>query len=178
MSIASSLRCSRTLLSAGCVAAAMAWNSSAWASRDVVSSPYSFPPGTIVISKQEKKLFLQLGEGLALRYPIAVGMAGKAWSGWARVQGKFVEPAWSPPDEVKRDHPELPDLIPGGASNNPMGPRALLLTRDEIAIHGTTKSMRKSIGSAASYGCIRMYNEDVLDLFDRVAVGAPVVALP
>ena len=94
----------------------------------------------------------------------------------ARVAAKFVEPAWSPPDMVRRDHPELPDVIPGGSPRNPMGARALLLLdRDEIAIHGTTRAMRASIGAAASYGCIRMLNEDVIDLFDRVAVGAPVM---
>jgi lipoprotein-anchoring transpeptidase ErfK/SrfK len=148
------------------------------AARDLVSSPYPYAAGTIVISKHQRELYLQLGEGRAIRYPVAVGMAGKAWLGWASVQGKYVEPAWSPPAEVKHDHPEMPDVIPGGAANNPMGPRALLLTRSEIAIHGTTRSMRNSIGTAASYGCIRMYNEDVLDLFDRVAVGTPVVAVP
>jgi lipoprotein-anchoring transpeptidase ErfK/SrfK len=161
------------LVGAACLVA-----SQAYAARELVESPFPYAAGTIVISKRQRELYLQLGQGEALRYPVAVGMAGKAWLGWAQVEGKYVEPAWSPPAEVKRDHPELPDLIPGGASDNPMGPRALLLTRSEIAIHGTTRSMRKSIGSAASYGCIRMYNEDILDLFDRVGVGTPVVAVP
>ena len=76
---------------------------------------------------------------------------------------------------VKRDHPELPDLIPGGSPHNPMGARAITLDRDEVAIHGTTAAMRASVGTAASYGCIRMYNEDVIDLYDRVSVGAEVV---
>jgi lipoprotein-anchoring transpeptidase ErfK/SrfK len=142
----------------------------------VYSSPY--PAGTIVIDKRQRKLFLTMGDSIAMSYPIAVGMAGKAWSGWARVVGKYVSPAWSPPAIVKHDHPEMPNLIAGGAPNNPMGVRALTLDRDEIAIHGTTLSMRKSIGTAASYGCIRMYNEDVVDLFDRVSVGTPVVAIP
>ena len=79
---------------------------------------------------------------------------------------------------MKRDNPNLPDIIPGGSPSNPMGPRALTLDRSEIAIHGTTQSMRRSIGSAASYGCIRMYNEDIVDLFDRVRVGTAVVAIP
>ena len=157
---------------AGCLSAP------AFAARELVGSPFPYPAGTIVISKHQRELYLQLGDGEAMRYPIAVGMAGKAWLGWARIEGKYVEPAWSPPADVKRDHPEIPNLIPGGAPNNPMGPRALLLTRSEIAIHGTTRSMRKSIGTAASYGCIRMYNEDVVDLFARVAVGTPVVAVP
>ena len=79
---------------------------------------------------------------------------------------------------MKRDHPELPDVIPGGSPRNPMGARAITLDRDEIAIHSMTLAMRASIGTAASYGCIRMYNEDVIDLFDRVAVGAPVMMMP
>ena len=78
---------------------------------------------------------------------------------------------------MKHDNPRLPDLIPGGSPHNPMGVRALTLDREEIAIHGTTQAMRASIGSAASYGCIRMYNEDVVDLFDRVSVGTPVIAI-
>jgi lipoprotein-anchoring transpeptidase ErfK/SrfK len=109
---------------------------------------------------------------------VAVGRSGKAWSGWARVNGKHVNPAWSPPEMVRRDNPQLPDLIPGGSPNNPMGVRALTLDRTEIAIHGTTQSMRRSIGTAASYGCIRMLNEDIVDLFDRVRVGTQVVAIP
>jgi lipoprotein-anchoring transpeptidase ErfK/SrfK len=134
-------------------------------------------PGTIVISQSQRRLYLTQDDGLAISYPIAVGKMGKAWSGWARVNGKFVAPAWSPPAVVKRDNPRLPNVIPGGSPSNPMGAAALTLDRDEIAIHGTSASMRASIGSAASYGCIRMYNEDVVDLFQRVSVGTPVVAI-
>lgn len=152
--------------------------STAEARESTVVYPSAYPAGTIVIDKRQRKLFLTMGDGTAMSYPIAVGMAGKAWSGWARVDGKYVNPAWSPPAVVKHDHPEMPNLIPGGAPNNPMGVRALTLDREEIAIHGTTLSMRKSVGTAASYGCIRMYNEDVTDLFDRVSVGTRVVAIP
>ena len=134
-------------------------------------------PGTIVISQSQRRLFLTQPDGKAISYPVAIGKSGKAWLGWSRVNGKYVLPAWSPPAEVKHDVPGIPDLIPGGAPNNPMGARALTLDRKEIAIHGTTPSMRRSIGSAASYGCIRMYNEDVIDLFSRVDVGAPVLAV-
>jgi lipoprotein-anchoring transpeptidase ErfK/SrfK len=146
--------------------------------REVVSYKADYPVGTIVISQRERRLYLTLGEGKAIRYRVAVGRAGKAWSGWARVDGKHVNPAWSPPDVVRRDNPALPDLMPGGAPNNPMGVRALTLDREEIAIHGTSDSMRRSIGTAASYGCIRMLNEDIVDLFDRVRVGTAVVAVP
>ena len=143
--------------------------------REVVEYPSPYSAGTIVISQSERRLFLIVDSQRAIEYPVAVAKRGKEWSGYARVDGKYVEPAWSPPDSVKRDHPELPDLIPGGSPHNPMGARAITLDRDEVAIHGTTKTMRASVGTAASYGCIRMLNEDVIDLYDRVSVGAPVV---
>ncbi len=136
------------------------------------------PPGTIVINTMERKLFFVLGEGSAIRYPIAVPKNGNEWSGAATVNGKYVNPDWVPPPCVKADHPELPDFIPGGSPDNPMGARAITLDRFQVAIHGTTKKMRRSIGTAASYGCIRMYNEDVIDLFDRVRIGTPVLMIP
>jgi lipoprotein-anchoring transpeptidase ErfK/SrfK len=144
----------------------------------IVAYPSDYPPGAVVISQSAKRLFLVVDAQTAIAYPVAVAKRGKEWSGPARIAGKFVAPAWSPPDSVKRDHPELPEVIPGGSPSNPMGARAITLDRDEIAIHGTTAVMRASIGTAASYGCIRMLNEDVIDLFDRVAVGAPVMMMP
>ncbi len=134
-----------------------------------------FPPGAIVISQTAKTLYLIVDQRTAIAYPVAVAKHGKEWSGIAHIERKYVAPAWSPPESVKRDHPELPDVIAGGSPRNPMGARAITLDRDEIAIHGTSQAMRASIGTAASYGCIRMYNEDVVDLFDRIAVGAPVM---
>ncbi len=134
-----------------------------------------YPAGSILISQSARELYLIVDARTAIAYPVAVAKPGKEWSGPARVQAKYIEPAWSPPDSVKHDHPELPDLIPGGSPHNPMGARAITLDRDEIAIHGSTSAMRASIGRAASYGCIRMLNEDVIDLFDRISVGAPVV---
>jgi lipoprotein-anchoring transpeptidase ErfK/SrfK len=150
------------------------WVGSASAGR-VIGYESGYPPGAILISQSTKTLYLILDSHTAIAYPVAVAKRGKEWSGSARVEAKFIEPAWSPPDSVKRDHPELPDVIPGGSPHNPMGARAITLDREEIAIHGSTQAMRASIGSAASYGCIRMLNEDVIDLFDRVAVGAPVM---
>jgi lipoprotein-anchoring transpeptidase ErfK/SrfK len=144
----------------------------------VVALAGGYPPGAIVISQSARRLYLVLDARTAIEYPVAVAKRGMEWRGAAHVAAKYVEPDWSPPDSVRRDHPGLPDVIPGGAPNNPMGARALQLDRDEIAIHGTTRTMRASIGSAASYGCIRMLNEDVIDLFDRVAVGAPVTMTP
>lgn len=141
------------------------------------SSPASAPPGTIVINAPQRKLYFVLDDRAAVRYPIAIPKKGREWSGSATVNGKFVNPDWVPPPCVKSDHPELPDFIPGGAPNNPMGARAITLDRFQVAIHGTTKKMRRSIGTAASYGCIRMLNEDVVDLFNRISIGTPVLMI-
>jgi lipoprotein-anchoring transpeptidase ErfK/SrfK len=142
--------------------------------------PFSSPvePGTIVIRTTQRSLYFVLSQGNAIRYPIAVPKSGHEWVGRAAVNGKYVKPDWSPPPCVKADHPELPNFIPGGAPNNPMGARAITLDREQVAIHGTTQKMRRSIGTAASYGCIRMRNEDVIDLFDRVQIGTPVILTP
>ena len=130
-------------------------------------------PGTIVIKTGERRLYFVLADGKALRYPVGVGRAGKQWQGRAQVDGKHVEPAWSPPDEVRRDNPRLPDVIQGGSPRNPMGPRALTLSGGgQYAIHGTNRP--NTVGTFATYGCIRMYNEDILDLFDRVSIGTEV----
>ena len=141
------------------------------------SSPSPSPPGTIVINAPQRKLYFVLDDGAAVRYPIAIPKKGREWSGSATVNGKFVNPDWVPPPCVKADHPELPDFIPGGAPNNPMGARAITLDRFQVAIHGTTKKMRRSIGTAASYGCIRVLNEDVVDLFNRISIGTPVLMI-
>ncbi len=142
----------------------------------MVAVTFDADPGTILIRTRERKLYYMLGNGRAIRYPVAVGMVGKQWSGWSIIDGIHVEPAWSPTPEMKRDNPRLPNVIPGGAPNNPMGVLALTLTGGEYAIHGTNRP--DSIGRFASYGCIRMYNSHVLDLSDRVSVGTPVVVVP
>jgi lipoprotein-anchoring transpeptidase ErfK/SrfK len=146
--------------------------------RETVAFPPQYPAGTIIIKQSERRLYLSEGNGTAIRYPIAIGMAGRAWRGQTYVEGKFMAPAWSPPAVVRRDHPGFPEVIPGGSPHNPMGAAAITLNLSEVAIHGTTQSMRKSVGTAASYGCIRMYNEDVVDLYQRVEVGAPVISIP
>ena len=129
--------------------------------------------GTIVIKTGERKLYYVLGDGRALRYPVGVGKAVKQWAGATRIDGKYLRPDWSPPAEVKRDKPSLPDLIPGGSPRNPMGEAALTLSGGQYAIHGT--NVPGSVGGFVSYGCIRMYNHDIVDLYARVAVGTPVV---
>jgi lipoprotein-anchoring transpeptidase ErfK/SrfK len=146
--------------------------------RELVAISPEYPAGEIIISQHRRRLYFTEGNGQAICYPVAIGMPGKAWLGESAVEGKYIAPAWSPPEIVHRDHPELPDFIPGGSPHNPMGAAAITLTRYQVAIHGTTASMRRSVGTAASYGCIRMYNEDVVDLYQRVNVGTPVIAVP
>jgi lipoprotein-anchoring transpeptidase ErfK/SrfK len=148
------------------------------AAREFVHYHSELNPGSIVVSEHERKLYLIVDQDDAIAYKVAVPKAGKEWTGVVQVNAKYVAPDWTPPEDVKHDHPELPEVIPGGAPNNPMGARAMTLSEGQVAIHGTTDKMRKSIGSAASYGCIRMLNEDIVDLYDRVAVGATVVMTP
>ncbi len=141
----------------------------------VVFAAPGYSAGTIVIRTGERRLYLVLGDGRALRYPVGVGKAGKAWTGQTHIDGKYLKPAWSPPAEVKRDKPSLPDVIPGGSPRNPMGAAAMTLQGGEYAIHGT--NVPGSVGGFVSYGCIRMYNQDILDLYERVSVGTEVVVL-
>jgi lipoprotein-anchoring transpeptidase ErfK/SrfK len=148
------------------------------AARDVVGlRDDRFQPGTIVIRTGERKLYLVVAPGEAIRYTIAVGKAGKQWRGVKYVEEMQVDPAWAPPAEVKRDNPRLPDVIPGGSPRNPMGARVIGLgPGGQYAIHGT--NMPNTIGTAASYGCFRMHNSDVIDLYARVQMGTPVVVMP
>ena len=166
--------CSRPLagvLSVAIVAAAVLAAQPA-AAREIVAFKEG-SAGSIVIKTNERRLYYVLGDGKAVRYPVGVGKAGKRWSGKTYIDGKYRRPAWSPPKEVKRDKPSLPDLIPGGSPRNPMGEAAMTLSGGEYAIHGT--NMPSSVGGFVSYGCIRMYNADILDLYARVSVGTTVV---
>ena len=126
-----------------------------------------------MVRTNERRLYFVLGQGRAIRYPVGVGRAGRQWSGRAVIDGKHIKPDWAPPPDIARDNPRLPRVIPGGAPNNPMGVAALTLSGGEYAIHGTNKP--GSVGGFVSYGCIRMYNQDIVDLYGRVNVGTPVV---
>jgi lipoprotein-anchoring transpeptidase ErfK/SrfK len=134
-----------------------------------------YEPGTIVVKTGERKLYLVLENGETISYPVGVGKAGRTWTGVSYINGKFIKPAWSPPEEVRREKPSLPDVIPGGSAENPMGAAAMTLSVDQYAIHGTNRP--QSIGGFVSFGCIRMHNQDVLDLYQRVKIGTPVVVL-
>ena len=143
------------------------------AARDVVAFDVGVAPGTIVVRTGERRLYYVLGNGQALRYPVGVGRVGRQWSGQASIDGKYIRPDWAPPSEIKRDNPRLPDVIRGGSPRNPMGAAALTLSGGEYAIHGTNNP--GSIGGFVSYGCIRMHNRDITDLYGRVGVGTPVI---
>jgi lipoprotein-anchoring transpeptidase ErfK/SrfK len=139
----------------------------------VVGFRGEYSPGTIVVKTNERRLYLVVEQGKAVAYPVGVGRAGKQWAGTTRIDGKYQNPAWSPPREVKRDKPNMPDVIPGGSPRNPMGVAAMTLAGGEYAIHGT--NMPGSVGGFVSYGCIRMLNADITDLYQRVSVGTTVV---
>jgi lipoprotein-anchoring transpeptidase ErfK/SrfK len=142
--------------------------------REIVGFSGTYTSGTVVVKTSERALYYVLGNGKAVRYPVGVGRAGKQWTGTAFISGKQLRPAWSPPAEVKRDKPSLPNVIPGGSPSNPMGAAAMTLSGGgEYAIHGTNNP--GSVGGFVSYGCIRMYNADVLDLYNRVGWGTTVV---
>jgi lipoprotein-anchoring transpeptidase ErfK/SrfK len=143
--------------------------------RDIVHLT-GFSAGTIVIKTNERRLYYVIGDGKALRYPVGVGKAGMAWSGTAFIDGKYIKPAWSPPDMIRLENPNIPNVIPSGSSANPMGAAAMTLSGGgQYAIHGTNNP--GSIGGFVSHGCIRMYNSDILDLYGRVSLGATVVVL-
>jgi len=136
---------------------------------------HGYPTGTIVVRTGQRRLYLVVSPDRAISYPVGVGRAGMQWSGTASIDGKYIRPAWSPPADIARRNPRLPRVIPGGSPRNPMGVAALTLTGGEYAIHGTNSP--GSIGGFVSYGCIRMYNQDITDLYSRVGVGTPVVVV-
>ena len=143
------------------------------AAADMVAFSGDVSPGTIVVHTQERRLYLVLQRGQALRYKVGVGRSGWTWEGQSSIVGKFIRPNWAPPAELRRQNPGLPKVIPSGAPNNPMGEAALTLSGGPYAIHGTNTP--RGIGGFVSHGCIRMLNEDVTDLYARVSVGTPVV---
>ena len=133
-------------------------------------------PGTLAVDTRRRLLFLVREDGSAIRYGVGVGRLGFSWAGTARVARKARWPSWRPPPEMRRRRPDLPSRMPGGI-DNPLGARALYLYEGErdtlYRIHGTNEPW--TIGKAVSSGCIRMLNEDVLDLHGRVPLGTVVV---
>jgi len=139
---------------------------------EAVYFPSNYAPGTIVINTAERRLYLVGPRGQALRYGIGVGRDGFQWSGVHRVSAKREWPGWTPPAEMRRRRPDLPGYMAGGIEN-PLGARAIYLGSTLYRIHGSNEP--GTIGQAVSSGCFRMTNEDVIDLYSRVSVGATVV---
>jgi len=129
--------------------------------------------GEIVIKTSKRRLYLGLGNGKAISYPVGVGRSGKQWTGARRIRSKRIKPAWRPTKQIRRDKPNIANVVRGGSAKNPMGAAALVLSgRGQFAIHGTNNP--RSIGGFVSYGCIRMHNRDIMDVYSRVRIGTKV----
>jgi lipoprotein-anchoring transpeptidase ErfK/SrfK len=140
--------------------------------RSTVVFPGKYKAGTIVIHTSERRLYLVLGNGEALRYGIGVGREGFTWRGVQTITDKREWPAWTPPPQMLARQPNLPRHMAGGP-DNPLGARAMYLGDSLYRIHGTNEY--DTIGTAASSGCIRLTNDDVIDLYSRVRIGATVI---
>jgi lipoprotein-anchoring transpeptidase ErfK/SrfK len=128
-------------------------------------------PGTIVVQTSDRTVLFVVGDGKAIQYTAGVGRAGKQWFGTTRIVSKHIRPAWAPPRGMRGNRPDW--VIPAGSPRNPMGAAALVLADNELAIHGTNNP--GSIGNFVSWGCVRLQNEEILDLYKRVSVGTPVI---
>jgi lipoprotein-anchoring transpeptidase ErfK/SrfK len=152
--------------------------------RQVVDTPQNIRevPGTIIVDPKNRFLYFILGGGKSMRYGIGVGREGFAWSGDATIKDKQEWPKWYPPEEMVKRDPRLRPVAKGmdGGLRNPLGARAMYLWSNGVdtlyRIHGTNEP--SSIGRAVSSGCVRMFNQDVIDLYSRVPLGAKVIVLP
>jgi lipoprotein-anchoring transpeptidase ErfK/SrfK len=142
--------------------------------RQRVEFDAKYAPGTIVISTAERRLYFVTQPGEAIEYGVGVGRPGFSWSGVQKVSAKKEWPGWTPPAAMLKRRPDLPRYMSGGP-DNPLGARAMYLGSSEYRIHGSNEP--DTIGQAVSSGCIRMTNEDVVDLYGRVKVGARVIVL-
>jgi lipoprotein-anchoring transpeptidase ErfK/SrfK len=142
--------------------------------REVVAFNAPYAPGTIVISTSERRLYLVMQGNRALKYGIGVGRAGFEWAGTQTITRKQEWPDWVPPAEMLQRRPDLPRHMAGGI-DNPLGARAMYLGGTLYRIHGSNEP--DTIGQAVSSGCIRMLNDDVVDLYERVKIGTKVVVL-
>jgi lipoprotein-anchoring transpeptidase ErfK/SrfK len=140
--------------------------------REVVRFSPKYTPGQIVVSFGDRRLYHVVRAGEAVSYPIAVPREQSRWEGVTNVSMKRENPSWTPTPTMVAENPRLPRWVPGGHPMNPLGVRALYLGSSTYRIHGTDAPW--TIGSAVSKGCIRMYNQDVLDLYPKVNVGAKV----
>jgi len=143
--------------------------------RQIVSYPSREAPGTIIIDTPHTFLYYVLGNGRAIRYGIGVGREGFTWSGVKSIERKAEWPDWYPPAEMVARQPYLPRMTSGGPGN-PLGARAMYIAGTQYRIHGTNAP--STIGRQVSSGCIRLKNADVIDLYERVQIGAKVIVLP
>jgi len=157
----------RTVATVLAVALAILAGTQAHAASKIVRFTADYEPGSIVIVNNQRKLYYVLGKGRAIRYPVAVGERDELWTGKISVHEKRKNPTWR--------HPDGEQMVEGGAPGNPLGVRAIYLGWTLWRIHGTSRP--GSIGGAVSNGCIRMFNKDVSDLYERVHIGAPVYAV-
>lgn len=141
-------------------------------SKELVQFPSTFATGEVIVSFADRRLYYVEARGRALSYPIAIPRDQDRWEGVTKISDKRVNPSWTPTQDMLRENPRLPPFVPGGHPMNPMGVRALYLGTTTYRIHGTDAPW--TIGDAASKGCIRMHNEHVLELYDRVPVGTRV----
>lgn len=140
--------------------------------RETVRFNPSYPAGQVIVSFGDRRAYFITRPGEAISYPIAIPREQSRWSGVTSVTMKRENPSWTPTPTMLAENPRLPRFVPGGHPMNPMGVRALYLGSSAYRIHGTDAPW--TIGSAVSKGCIRMYNQDVIDLYPRVRVGAKV----
>jgi len=131
-----------------------------------------YEPGQIIVSFSDRRLYYVSSRGVAISYPIAIPKGEARWAGVMSVSDKRVNPSWTPTAEMRAENPKLPAFVPGGHPRNPMGVRALYLGSSLYRIHGTDAPWL--IGQEVSKGCIRMTNEDVIDLFERARIGTRV----
>ncbi|MGU3493567.1 L,D-transpeptidase [Xanthobacteraceae bacterium A53D] len=142
--------------------------------RRQVAVDAKYAPGNVVISTSQRRLYYVTAPGRAIEYGVGVGRDGFQWSGVKTVSMKKEWPSWRPPAQMLKRRPDLPRYMPGGL-DNPLGARAMYLGSSLYRIHGSNEP--DTIGQAVSSGCIRMTNEDVVDLYNRVKVGAKVYVL-
>jgi len=141
--------------------------------REVVRFSSRYAPGTVVVSFSDRRLYFVDQPGVAISYPIGTPAAKAKWSGVSHVSRKRTNPKWTPTADMRVENPELPAYMPGGHPRNPLGPRALYLGDTLYRIHGTDAPW--TIGQEVSHGCVRLYNRDIVDLYERVPVGAKVI---
>ena len=176
--IATSVTTAVSVMSAGPASAQSLWAASAKKNsvRDkaIVRFPSHHKAGQIIVSFGDRRLYHVIAKGRAVSYPIAVPRAQSRWQGVERITRKMVDPSWTPTASMRRENPKLPRMVPGGHPRNPLGVRALYLGSTLYRIHGTDAPW--TIGKNVSKGCVRMHNAHVIELYNRISVGAKVTA--